>query len=109
MKHPVYSARALAQATAHALARATAVLFVAAVPWAAMAQAGDKLDRSVLPIAEAKRPAVTEIDVRKAKMPSRFEVKAPAKAPNVVIVLIDDMGFGVPSTFGGPVAMPTLD
>ena len=29
--------------------------------------------------------------------------------PNVVIVLIDDMGFGVPSSFGGPVAMPTLD
>jgi arylsulfatase len=26
-----------------------------------------------------------------------------------VIVLIDDMGFGVPSTFGGPVPMPTLD
>jgi arylsulfatase A-like enzyme len=37
-------------------------------------------------------------------------VKAPKGAPNVVIVLIDDMGFGVPgSTFGGPVPMPTLD
>ena len=41
--------------------------------------------------------------------PPHYEVKAPEGAPNVVIVLIDDMGFGVPSTFGGPVPMPTLD
>ena len=36
-------------------------------------------------------------------------VQPVAGAPNVVIVLIDDMGFGHPSTFGGPIAMPTLD
>jgi len=84
-------------------------MLVAAAPWAAVAQTADKLDRSVLPIAEPKRPVYTEIDARKVKVPPRFEVKAPKGAPNVVIVLIDDMGFGVPSTFGGPVAMPTLD
>jgi arylsulfatase len=27
----------------------------------------------------------------------------------VVIVLIDDMGFGAASTFGGPIPTPTLD
>jgi arylsulfatase len=68
-----------------------------------------KLDRTVLPIAEPKRPVIKEIDARKVKAPPRFQVKAPAGAPNVVIVLIDDMGFGVPSSFGGPVPMPTLD
>jgi len=67
------------------------------------------LDRTVLPIAEPKRPTYTELDVRKVKQPQSFEVKAPANAPNVVIVLIDDLGFGVPATFGGPVPMPTLD
>ena len=36
-------------------------------------------------------------------------MKAPKAAPNVVIVLIDDMGFGQSSTFGGACAMPTLD
>jgi arylsulfatase A-like enzyme len=36
-------------------------------------------------------------------------VRPPAGAPNVVIVLIDDAGFGNPATFGGPVATPTLD
>ena len=67
------------------------------------------MDRTVLPIQEPARQAVTEIDARNVTAPPRFEVKAPAGAPNVVIVLIDDMGFGVPSSFGGPVPMPTLD
>lgn len=72
------------------------------------AQAGEP-DRAVLPIQEPVRPVVTEVDARNAKLPPPFAVKAPAGAPNVVIVLIDDMGFGVPSSFGGPVRMPTLD
>jgi len=49
------------------------------------------------------------MDVRNAKMPPGFAVKAPAGAPNVVIVLIDDLGFGATSTYGGPIPTPTLD
>jgi len=71
--------------TGSALAGVAAPLFVAEAPWAAGAHTADQLDRSVLPIAE------------------------PRGAPNVVIVLIDDMGFARPSSFGGPMAMPTLD
>ena len=41
------------------------------------------------------------LDARDAKAPPRFEVKVPAGAPNVLIVLVDDMGFGMPSAFGG--------
>jgi arylsulfatase len=67
------------------------------------------IDRTVLPIKEPKYPPLTELDARKAKAPPRFEVTAPKGAPNVVVVLIDDMGFGQPSTFGGACAMPTLD
>jgi arylsulfatase A-like enzyme len=67
------------------------------------------LDRTVLPIAEPAPQRYTELDARNAKAPARFEVKAPAKAPNVVIVLIDDVGFGGPSTFGGPIHTPTMD
>src|SRR5512143_1176955 len=66
-------------------------------------------DRTVLPIAEPDYPHETELDARKAKAPPRFEVKPPAGAPNVLIVLIDDMGFGHSSAFGGPVNMPTVD
>ena len=67
------------------------------------------LDRTVLPIAEPKRPTYTEIDARKAKMPAPFDIKAPKGAPNVVIVLIDDLGFGATSTFGGPIKTEALD
>jgi arylsulfatase A-like enzyme len=75
---------------------------------------GDKtstgeLDRTVLPIKEPKRPTYTELDARNATAPPRFEVKAPKDAPNVLIILIDDMGFGVSEAFGGPVTTPTMD
>src|SRR3972149_12032553 len=69
----------------------------------------DGIDRTVLPVREPEYPPITELDARKAKAPPRFEVKAPKGAPNVVIVLIDDMGFGAPSAFGGPINMPPLD
>ena len=67
------------------------------------------LDRSVLPVPEWKLPPITELDARKAKAPPQFEVKTPEGAPNVLIVLIDDMGFGQSSAFGGPIHMPTLE
>jgi arylsulfatase len=73
------------------------------------AHAKDRLDRTVLPIPEPQRPTYKELDVRNVKTPPHFEVRAPARAPNVVIVLIDDMGFGAASTFGGPIPTPTLD
>ena len=77
-----------------------------ALPVAAPAK---DLDRSVLPIPEPKVTPITVVDARDAKAPPRFEVRAPAGAPNVVIVLIDDFGFGHSSAFGGPVRTPTLE
>lgn len=71
--------------------------------------AAPALDRTVLPIAEPTHPPITELDARKAVAPPRFEVKAPPGAPNVLVILIDDMGFGMPSAFGGMVRMPTTD
>jgi arylsulfatase len=70
---------------------------------------GDGLDRTVLPIPEPRYPPITALDVRDAKAPPRFEVKPPAGAPNVLIVLIDDMGFGQSSAFGGPIHMPNAE
>lgn len=65
-------------------------------------------DRSVLPIREPERQRSKELDVRNAKAPKLNEIKAPEGAPNVVVVLIDDMGFGVSEAFGGPIPMPTF-
>ena len=72
-------------------------------------QVAGNVDRTVLPIPEPRRQTYKELDARNAKAPARWEVKAPAGAPNVVVVLIDDIGFGASSAFGGPINMPTLD
>ena len=44
-----------------------------------------------------------------AAPPAPGLVTAPAGAPNVVIVLLDDVGFGAAETFGGPIPTPTLE
>jgi len=90
------------------LAVATSALCLAAIGASAL-EAQTALDRTVLPIAEPGHQPATELDARNAKAPPRFEIAAPEGAPNVVIVLIDDIGFGQSSAFGGPARMPTLD
>ena len=66
-------------------------------------------DRSRLPVADPKPERVVERLPSEVPLPKEYEVRAPKKAPNVVIVLLDDIGFGVPSPFGGSVEMPTLE
>ena len=63
----------------------------------------------VIPIKEPVRQTYKELDARNAKAPERFDVKAPKGAPNVVVILIDDIGFGASNHFGGPINMPVLD
>ena len=77
--------------------------------YAATAAAQTAPDRTTLPIAEPQYPHSNVLDVRNATPPPRFEVKAPKDAPNVLIILIDDMGFGQSSAFGGPINMPTVE
>jgi arylsulfatase A-like enzyme len=73
------------------------------------AAVGQQVDRAVLPIPDPPPVSLTELSARDVKPPARFEVKAPQGAPNVVVVLLDDIGFGQSSAFGGPIRMPTLD
>jgi len=82
-------------------------LLAALCATAASAQA--PIDRTQLPVREPRLPPSKTLDVRNAKPPARFQVKAPDGAPNVVIVLVDDLGFAGTSTFGGPVKTPTFD
>jgi len=86
------------------LVAAAVLVSLAGAVWAQ----GD-LDRTVLPIPEPARPTYSELDARNATPPPRFDIKAPKDAPNVIIILIDDVGFGAAETFGGPIATPTLD
>ncbi len=68
-----------------------------------------KIDRSVLPIVPPTYPPITELDARKATAPPPFKVDAPEGAPNIVVVLIDDIGFGATAPFGGAIETPTLE
>jgi arylsulfatase A-like enzyme len=83
---------------------------VASQPPAAPQQSAEaQLNRLVLPIPEPMRPHYTELDVRNATPPPRFVVNAPEGAPNVVLVLVDDLGFAGTNFFGGPGPTPTFD
>ncbi len=86
-----------------ALGLALSFLFVAP------SSGASQVDRTVLPIAQPERPKYKELDARNVTPPPLFKVEAPKDAPNVVIILIDDVGFGATSAFGGPIQTPTLD
>lgn len=90
-------------------ARRVSVTCLIAATLASTVCLASQLDRTVLPIQLPERPLYTEVDARNATPPPRVEPVAPEGAPNVVIILIDDLGFGATETFGGPIATPTLD
>ncbi|HRX79657.1 MAG TPA: arylsulfatase, partial [Pirellulaceae bacterium] len=67
------------------------------------------IDRTVLPLQAPYNKPITALDVRDVKAPPVFQVQAPKDAPNVVIIMIDDLGFGGTSAFGGVMSTPTFD
>ncbi|MFN8470187.1 MAG: arylsulfatase [Caldilineaceae bacterium] len=71
----------------------------------------DKIQREILPIPDIVRPGLTTYDAKDpdTSYPPIEPLRPPAGAPNVLIVLIDDCGFGASSAFGGPVHTPTAE
>ena len=65
-----------------------------------MPQDADKTGREILPIPDQLHRGPVPFDARNASAPQQLMLRAPNGAPNVVIVLIDDIGFGIPSAFG---------
>ncbi|HEY7550684.1 MAG TPA: sulfatase-like hydrolase/transferase, partial [Hyphomicrobiaceae bacterium] len=47
--------------------------------------------------------------LRESKPDFPVEVEAPKGAPNILLIMTDDVGFGASSSFGGPIATPTFD
>src|SRR5260221_4961471 len=76
-----------------------------------LAASAQQIDRTQLPIPDTqyKYPGKVPLDARDAKFPPIKLLQPPEDAPNVMVILLDDIGFGAPSTFGGRVNMPTLD
>ncbi len=67
-----------------------------------------KIDRTILPIRRPSFGGVTKrtLEGSKPDWNQAAQVAPPEGAPNVLLVLIDDAGFGNPSTFGGPIETP---
>src|SRR5262245_19118646 len=67
--------------------------------------------RDNLPIAAAQYVGLTTYDAKDpdTKYPPITTLRPPEGAPNVLIVLIDDVGFGASSAFGGPCHTPTAE
>ena len=67
-------------------------------------------DRTVLPIPDPNFGGAIgrTLDTSVADWTIHATPSPPAGAPNVLLVLIDDAGFGNPSTFGGPVSTPAM-
>jgi len=71
----------------------------------------DDVPRHVLPIPDQKPVGVTTYDAKDpdTRFPPIRPLRPPAGAPNVLIVLLDDVGFGASSAFGGPCHTPTAE
>ena len=66
------------------------------------------LDRTELPIPDARFRGVANRTLAGSKADFPRVVTPPKDAPNVLLILVDDAGFGNPSTFGGPCQTPAL-
>jgi arylsulfatase A-like enzyme len=76
-----------------------------------MANSPDRHARAMLPIPDRPSPGLTTYDAKDpdTAYPPIEPLLPPDGAPNVLIVLLDDVGFGASSTFGGPCQTPTGD
>jgi len=69
------------------------------------------VQRDILPIPDVKHVGLTTYDAKDpdTTYPPITMLRPPKGAPNVLIVLIDDVGFGASSAFGGPCDTPTAE
>src|SRR4029453_9971346 len=73
--------------------------------------ANESLQRSVLPIPDRKPVSLTTYDAkdRDTRFPPIRQLRPPDGAPNVLVILLDDVGFGASSAFGGPCQTPNAE
>src|SRR5579862_2341335 len=71
----------------------------------------EKIMRNILPIPDRPRTGLITYDARdpETKYPPINQLRPPKGAPNVLIILIDDAGFGSSSAFGGPCNTPNAE
>jgi len=67
------------------------------------------IDGAQLPAPEPKFGGVIRDDALNSKAWWAPRIVPPAQAPNILLIITDDSGFGVPGTFGGVIPTPTMD
>src|SRR6478609_3325042 len=67
--------------------------------------------RTMLPIPDRRRPGLTTYDAKDPETSYQpiEPLRPPPGAPNVLVILLDDVGFGASSAFGGPCHTPTAE
>ena len=75
-----------------------------------MSDQSDQLSRTSLPIPDVVKPGLTTYDAKDpdTKFPPIKELRPP-KGAQIVVILIDDVGFGATSAFGGPCYTPNFE
>src|SRR5579872_2496768 len=76
-----------------------------------MSKLSDKISRHTLPVPNLPRVGLTTYDAKdpETKYPPIQDLRPPEGAPNVLVILIDDVGFGASSPFGGPCQTPNFE
>lgn len=71
----------------------------------------EKISRSALPIPNRDRVGFTTYDAKEpdTKYPPIEPLRPPKGAPHIMVILLDDVGFGASSAFGGPCHTPNVD
>lgn len=77
---------------------------IATAGWAVQSRAQD-----VLPKPDPPFRGVMDPDMRKSTEDWPADVKAPQGAPNILLILVDDVGYSATHTFGGAINTPTFD
>ncbi len=69
------------------------------------------VQRQILPIPDQPHVGLTTYDARDpdTTYPPIRDLRPPAGAPNVLVILLDDVGFGASSAFGGPCQTPNIE
>jgi len=74
-----------------------------------VSRAADTPSGAVLPFPPVPSASVAGPTLQESRHVRRAEPNhLPKDAPNILIVLLDDVGFGLADTFGGEIATPTL-
>ena len=89
--------------------QASSIALIAGLASVLLATIGISYAQEVLPRPEPPFKGHVGPTVQDSTLDFPQQVKAPQGAPNILLILTDDVGFGASSTFGGPIPTPSMD